>query len=116
MKCYLTAEGDTWTDIYKGVGVTRRDRSIYVSWLVEEQGYSTGPEQAAMEEVEAEAAMMPAAVAAAPPSPVMDAPAPPRPAVVSEDTKTFDRGRRRREGKHTHTHIPSRVSRYSSYG
>eukprot|EP01049_Picozoa_sp_SAG25_P022323 SAG25_NODE_8830_length_401_cov_1.526490_1_plen_55_part_01 len=31
-------------------------------------------------------------------SPVMDAPAPPRPAVVSEDTKTFDRGRRRREG------------------
>ena len=39
------------------------------------------------------------------PSPVMDAPAPPRPAVVSEDTKTFDRGRRRRGGTHTHTHL-----------
>jgi hypothetical protein len=40
--------------------------------------------------------MMPAAVvAAAPPSPVMDAPAPPRQAVESEDTKVFDRGRRR---------------------
>jgi hypothetical protein len=54
-------------------------------------------EQAAMEEAEAEAAMMPP-TAATPPSPVMDAPTPPRPALVSEDTKTFDRGRRRREG------------------
>eukprot|EP01049_Picozoa_sp_SAG25_P010062 SAG25_NODE_1057_length_4162_cov_4.931578_3_plen_88_part_00 len=35
----------------------------------------------------------------------MDAPAPPRPAVVSEDTKTFDRGRRRREETHTHTSV-----------
>eukprot|EP01049_Picozoa_sp_SAG25_P006154 SAG25_NODE_450_length_7893_cov_72.130613_5_plen_40_part_00 len=39
--------------------------------------------------------MPPAAVAASPPSPVMDAPAPPRQAVESEDTKVFDRGRRR---------------------
>jgi hypothetical protein len=50
----------------------------------------------------AEAEMMLGA-ATTPSPPVMDAPAPPRPAVVSEDTKTFDRGRRR-EGKHTHTH------------
>eukprot|EP01047_Picozoa_sp_COSAG01_P052938 COSAG01_NODE_5620_length_4142_cov_2.011872_1_plen_79_part_10 len=36
-----------------------------------------------------------------PPSAVMEEPAPPRLAVVSGDTKVFDRGRRR--GKHTHT-------------
>jgi hypothetical protein len=41
-----------------------------------------------------------------PPSPVADEPdePPPRCAVVSEDTKTFDRGRRK--GDHTHTHTP----------
>jgi hypothetical protein len=51
----------------------------------------------------AEAAMMPPqhTTATAPTSPVMDAPAPPRPGVGSDDTKTFDRGKR----KHTHTHI-----------
>jgi hypothetical protein len=47
------------------------------------------------------------AAAATPPSPVMDAPTPPRPAVLSGDTKTFDRGRRR---AHTHTHTHTFVA------
>ena len=40
-----------------------------------------------------------------PPSPAADEPdePPPREAVVSEDTKTYDRGRRRGD-THTHTH------------
>eukprot|EP01047_Picozoa_sp_COSAG01_P029620 COSAG01_NODE_2036_length_8581_cov_18.016977_6_plen_104_part_00 len=61
----------------------------------------TAVEQVAMEA--AEAAMMPPqhTTATAPTSPVMDAPASPRPGVGSDDTKTFDRGKR----KHTHTHI-----------
>ena len=45
----------------------------------------------------------------------MDEPSPPRDAVVSDDTKIFDRGRR---GKHTHTHtmvgICKLVSRHFS--
>jgi hypothetical protein len=77
----------------------------------EEEATMKALEQVALEAAEAvmgvaEEMMLPA-TAATPPSPVMDAPAPPRPAVVSEDTKTFDRGRRRREGTHTHTHTCS---------